>query len=102
MLLLLLQHGHILEPQEVSLSIHKCFQLIMCRNSPKKIENLRRLLAMINTGKNAYALSVLKSMEIKIDGRNIIADNKYVSSIQLANKLFIIKTVNKTHISKCC
>lgn len=57
---------------------------------------------MINTGKNAYALSVLKSMEIKIDGRNIIADNRYVSSIQLANKLFIIKTVNKTHISKCC
>lgn len=56
---------------------------------------------MINTGKNAYALSVLKSMEIKIDGRNI-ADNRYVSSIQLANKLFIIKTVNKTHISKCC
>lgn len=101
MLLLLLQHGHILEPQEVSLSIQKCFQLIMCRNSPKKIENLTRLLAMINTGKNAYALSVLKSMEIKIDGRNI-ADNRYVSSIQLANKLFIIKTVNKTHISKCC
>lgn len=30
-------------------------------------------------GKNAYALSVLKSMEIKIDGRNIIADNREVS-----------------------
>lgn len=44
---------------------------------------------MINTGKNAYALSVLKSMEMKIDGRNI-ADNRYVSSIQLAaNKLLL-------------
>ncbi|ESQ50945.1 hypothetical protein EUTSA_v10022517mg [Eutrema salsugineum] len=32
----------------------------------------------ITRGKNAYALSVLKSMEMKIDGRNI-ADNKEIS-----------------------
>lgn len=46
---------------------------------------------MINAGKNAYALSVLKSMEMKIDGRNI-ADNRYISNIQLAaNKLLLFR-----------
>lgn len=32
---------------------------------------------MLHAGKNAYALSVLKCMEMKIDGRGI-ADNRYV------------------------
>ena len=46
-------------------------------------------------GKNAYALSVLRRIEMKLDGRDV-GDNRYLLSLELFNRFWVIILINSS------